>query len=178
MTDNTIKPDSPLDHLGELEMRQRFPSSYQWDEYSLPQIMRPKISAPLARFIQNQSFFFIATANNFGHCDASFRGSEPGAEGAMRPACIVLDESNLIFPDFSGNGLYNSLGNIATNPHIGMLFVDFNRQSRARINGQARVINANPEILDIWPTAQAMIHVTVEQAYGNCPARIPKMTLK
>ncbi len=177
MTKGSIKPDSVIDHIGEIEMRKRFPSSYEWDEYSLPQMMRPKISAPLARFIQQQTFFFIATANNFGHCDSSFRGSDSDSEGNKIPACIVLDESTLIFPDFPGNGLYNSLGNILTNPHIGMLFIDFNRQTRARINGKTRIVEINNDILQIWPTAQSIVHVDVEQAYGNCPARIPKMTM-
>lgn len=172
-----LESDSPLHHEGEAEMRKRFPNSNEWDEYNLPQMMRPTLSPALAKFISSQPFFFIATANQHGHCDASFRGSELNDAGEPLPALIVLDERSLIFPDFSGNGLYNSLGNMTINPHIGMLFVDFSRQMRARVNGKTSLLAVDDDILNIWPTAQATIHVAIEQAYGNCPARIPKMTL-
>ncbi|MBP6117433.1 MAG: pyridoxamine 5'-phosphate oxidase family protein [Neisseriaceae bacterium] len=175
MLKNTLIMDSPLNHTGEAEMRQRFPNSNEWDEYNLPQMMRPTMSPALARFISSQPFFFIATANQHGHCDASFRGSETNGQGEPLPALLVLDERSLIFPDFSGNGLYNSLGNMATNPHIGMLFVDFGRQMRARVNGKTSLLAVDDAVLNIWPMAQAIIHVAVEQAYSNCPARIPKL---
>lgn len=93
----------------------------------------------------------------------------------MLPVCKVIDTKTLIFPDYSGNGLYNSLGNILRNPHIGMVFVDFSRLSRARVNGRASIKEPTAEILSIWPKAQAYVQVDVEQVYGNCPARIPRM---
>lgn len=174
---NELPEDNVLGHPGELEMRQRLPSTYQWDEVTIRGMMKPFIARSLAIFIEAQPFFFIATANSDGHCDASFRGREYDASGEPLPALRVIDQSRLIFPDFSGNGLYNSLGNILTNPHIGMLFMDFGRQRRARVNGIAQIITADDEIRKIWPRAQAAILVTVEQAYGNCPARIPMMRM-
>lgn len=173
--EHMLIPDNPLGHAGELEMRQRFPSRYRWDEYNLSSMMRPVIAASLARFLESQPFFFIATASAEGHCDASFRGQEFDASGNPLPALRVLDPKHLIFPDFSGNGLYNSLGNILTNPHIGMLFVDFEHRRRARINGTAQIREADDDIRAVWPMAQAAVLVAVEQAYGNCPARIPRM---
>ncbi len=173
--DRVFVPDNPLGHAGELELRQRFPSKYQWDDYSLPAMMSPVIQMSLARFIEALPFFFIATSSADGHCDCSFRGQEHDASGNPLPAVRVIDGGRLIFPDFSGNGLYNSLGNIRVNPHIGMLFMDFERRRRARINGSAQIMAANDEIRSIWPTAQAAVLVTVEQAYGNCSARIPRM---
>ena len=174
--DQAGAPDNPLGHDGELEMRRRFPGRHQWDETGLRAMMRPTISASLARFIEGLPFFFIATASADGHCDASFRGQERAASGDPLPALRVIDETQLVFPDYSGNGLYNSLGNILSNPHIGMLFMDFERQRRARINGTALVQRADDAIRAIWPLAQAAVVVTVEQAYGNCPARIPRLT--
>lgn len=168
-------PDNPLGHEGELTMRRLYPSSYQWDEHNLPKMMRRVISPALARFIEAQPFFFIATASRDGQCDASFRGCEYDADGKPLPALRVLDERRLIFPDFTGNGLYNSLGNIMTNPHIGMLFMDFGQQRRARINGVAEVMAVDEQVRTIWRQAQAAVIVTVEQAFQNCPARIPKM---
>ncbi len=166
-----------ISHHGELEMRARFPSSYHWNEHNLSLMMAPTIPISLARFIEAQPFFFIATASNTGHCDASFRGRDYDASGKALPALRVIDERHLVFPDFSGNGLYNSLGNIVTNPHIGMLFVDFERQRRARVNGHAEIRIADDEIHSVWPQAQAAIFVTVQQAYGNCKARIPRLTI-
>jgi predicted pyridoxine 5'-phosphate oxidase superfamily flavin-nucleotide-binding protein len=158
-------------------MRKRFPSRYQWDEASLAAMMRPYIHPSLAHFIEALPFFFIATANADGHCDASFRGRELDASGNPLPILRVLDGRRLVFPDYSGNGLYNSLGNILTNRHIGMLFVDFARQHRARINGIATIVEANTQVKTIWPLALSAILVTVEQAYGNCQARIPRMSV-
>lgn len=168
-------PERVSDHPGERVMRERLPSRFSWNEFSLPSMMRPSLSIGLARFIEQQPFFFIATADEQGHCDCSFRGREVTASGEPLPALKVMDARTLIFPDFSGNGLYNSLGNMVVNPHVGMLFVDFGRQARARVNGIARIMEASPEILAIWPLAQAAVQVEVEQAYGNCGARIPRL---
>jgi predicted pyridoxine 5'-phosphate oxidase superfamily flavin-nucleotide-binding protein len=88
----------------------------------------------------------------------------------------VLDAKTLVFPDFSGNKLYNSLGNILVNPHIGLLFVDFQNRSRARVNGAAAIIEDRHVYEAIWPTAQRYVKVEVQQAYPNCKARIPKMS--
>ena len=169
-----LVPDNPLGHEGELALRQQLPSHYRWDERNLPLMMRPSISASLARFIEAQPFFFIATASLEGHCDASFRGRNY-AQGKPLPVLKIMDAQHLMFPDYAGNGLYNSLGNILTNPHIGMLFVDFEHQRRARVNGIATVTAVDEAVRHIWPQAQAAVVVTVEQAFGNCQARIPQM---
>lgn len=169
--------DTPLSHEGELRLRRTFPSRHSWDDASLRRMLRPVISPGLAAFIQAQPFFFIATADANGHCDASFRGREYTAGGAPLPAIKVLSESRLVFPDFSGNGLYQSLGNIQQNPHIGLLFMDFDHQRRARVNGRAEITPADVVVRQWWPQAQAAVWVTVEQAFGNCPARIPRMTM-
>lgn len=158
-------------------MRRAYPSRFQWDADGLARMVRPTLSPALANFIEARPFFFIATANAEGHCDASFRGREYSAAGLPLPAIKVMDECRLVFPDYPGNGLYNSLGNVAVNPHIGMLFMDFDRQRRARVNGRAEIVAADAEIRRLWPLAQAAVWVTVEQAYGNCPARIPRMLM-
>jgi len=63
------------------------------------------------------------------------------------------------------------------NGEIGMLFIDFERRLRARINGRAKIIENQSVYADIWPLAQRYIAVSVVQAYGNCQARIPQMRL-
>lgn len=169
---------NPPSHPGEIAMRRRLPGRHHWDEEGVRRMMSPVLSPGLAAFIEAQPFFFIATADADGHCDASFRGREYSAGGIPLPALKVVDEATLLFPDFPGNGLYNSLGNIAVNPHIGMLFIDFERQRRARVNGRAEVIPADGDIRGIWPLAQAAVRVKVEQAFGNCPARIPRLIMQ
>lgn len=175
--DNNEYISGIFSHIGEEKMRQKFPSRYCWNDDNLSLMMQPIISPQLAKFIAKQCFFFIATADDNGHCDASFRGAECGDDGVRQPACIVRNETTIIFPDFSGNGLYNSLGNITVNGHIGMLFIDFEHQMRARVNGRAHIIAVDDKSQKIWPRAQAIIEVKVDQAYRNCPVRIPKMKM-
>lgn len=171
-----INDDKPL-HDGEVEMAKRYPNPiYQWDASNVGQMIRTHISVRLGEYLAGLPFFFIATSNKDGHCDASFRGREVDVLGP-RPLVWVPDPKTIIFPDFSGNGLYNSLGNIYQNPHIGMLFMDFERQSRLRINGGAEVFDADDTIVSVWPKAQAYVKVSIQQAYGNCQARIPRMIL-
>ena len=75
------------------------------------------------------------------------------------------------------NHFFNSLGNMLVNGQIGMLFIDFEAQLRGRINGRALIIEDRRAYAEWWPTAQRYVQVTVEEVYGNCRARIPKMTL-
>jgi len=171
-------PDSYLGHPGELAMRSSFPSPIDWQEDNLRSMMKDQIPAGLAQFINVQPFFFLSTSSAGGHCDASFKGREYAATGEPLPAALVLSPRHVAFPDYAGNGLYNSLGNITENPHVGMLFVDFERQRRVRINGTAEIKPATDEFKSVWPLAQSVVLVTVEQAFGNCSARIPKMHME
>lgn len=118
-------------------------------------------------YIEASDFFFIATANGNGETDCSFRGGGPG--------CVrVLDERTLAFPDFPGNGLFQSLGNLLENPHIGMLFIDFEKAQRLRINGTA-VFSTDQSELAMFPGALSVIKVTIREVYTNCSRRIPKL---
>lgn len=164
-----------ISHAGEIEMRKRFPNRHNINDQKLSVIMADHVNSTLTGFIEKQSFFFIATANDDGECDANFRGRNVSKTGRPQALLQLLDPKTLIFPDFSGNGYYNSLGNLHLNPHIGMLFIDFQDQQRARINGDAYVENPTDETREIWPEAQAIIRVDVTEAYNNCPARIPKL---
>ena len=162
-------------HEGELEAQRRFGAEGYWNDHNLGMI-RDHLPSAWSAFLEDQAFFFIATANDRGECDCSFRGRAFNVSGQPYPLLKVLDAKTLVFPDFSGNKLYNSLGNILVNPHIGMLFVDFQNRSRARVNGAAEIIEDRRAYEDIWPVAQRYVRVTVQQAYPNCKARIPKMS--
>nr|WP_236587970.1 pyridoxamine 5'-phosphate oxidase family protein [Tumebacillus amylolyticus] len=118
-------------------------------------------------YIEASEFFFLATSNSAGECDCSFRGGGPGT-------VRVLDPQTLVFPDYPGNGLYQSLGNLLENPHIGMLFIDFEKGQRLRVNGVAR-ISTDARDLELFPGALSVVYVTVRDVYTNCSKRIPKL---
>lgn len=118
-------------------------------------------------YIESTDFFFLATANRTGETDCSFRGGE---RGFVR----VVDDKTIVFPDYPGNGLFQSLGNLLENPNIGMLFIDFEKGQRLRVNGTA-VISTDASDLAGYSGALSVVKVTVREAYTNCSRRIPKM---
>jgi predicted pyridoxine 5'-phosphate oxidase superfamily flavin-nucleotide-binding protein len=122
-------------------------------------------------FIERMDMFFLATADAEGHPQCSYKG---GAPGFVR----VLDERTVAFPNYDGNGMYLSLGNVAVNPHVGMLFIDFvaKRPSRLRLNGVAR-IDERDELLAAYPGAQFIVRVRTTQVFPNCPRYIHRMAL-
>lgn len=119
-----------------------------------------------AAFIHAQSFFFLATADAEGRPDCSFKGGPPGFARVAAPDLLV-------FPDYDGNGMFRSLGNIIANPHVGLLFIAMGeRPWRLRVNGTARVFHDHPE-LAATPGAQMMIEVTPTDVFPNCGRYIP-----
>lgn len=162
-------------HEGEVEAQQRFGVEGVWNDFNLRAMFRESISGGLAEYIEALPFFFIATANQKGECDCSFRGREFDASGNPYPLLKVLGPDALVFPDYRGNKLFNSLGNMLVNPQIGMLFIDFENRVRARINGRTEILEDRSAYSDIWPLAHRYVRVTPVQVYGNCKARIPKM---
>jgi predicted pyridoxine 5'-phosphate oxidase superfamily flavin-nucleotide-binding protein len=120
-------------------------------------------------FIERMDMFFLATADAAGHPNCSYKGGDPGF-------VRVLDPRTLVFPNYDGNGMYLSMGNTLENPHVGMLFVDFENQNRLRLNGRARIVPA-AEITPAFPEAQFVVVVDVQQVFPNCPRYIHRMKL-
>ncbi len=88
----------------------------------------------MSQFIAGQEMVFIATADARGHADSSVRFGPPGF-------VLVLDEHTLIYPEYRGNGVMASVGNLGENPHIGLLFIDFVHDTIGlHVNGQAKII--------------------------------------
>lgn len=164
-------------HEAERLAHQRFGVEGFWERYDFNAMLRPSIPSAMATFVESLPFFFIATANRGGECDCSFRGREFDASGKPYALLNVLDAYTLIFPDYSGNNFFNSLGNILVNGQIGMLFIDFESRLRVRINGRAHIIEEQQAFASLWPLAQRYIRVDVTQAFGNCQARIPRMKM-
>lgn len=173
--DPDIEPE--LAHAGECLAHQRFGAEKLWQQHDFSAMFKPSISPVIAKFVESLPFFFIATADRSGACDCSFRGREFDASGRAYDLLKVFDAKTLIFPDYSGNNFFNSLGNILMNGQIGMLCIDFENRLRVRINGRASIIEDRAVFAQRWPLAQRYVQVDVEQVYGNCQSRIPQMQL-
>ena len=120
-------------------------------------------------FIERSPMFFLATADLDGRPDCSHKGGLPGF-------VRVEDERTLTFPDYDGNGMFRSLGNISVNPWIGVLFIDFTRPRRLRVNGTATLHPGDP-LLAEYPGARLIVRVHAEQVFPNCPRYIPHLEL-
>ena len=121
------------------------------------------------QFIEHCPMFFLATAAADGQPDCSYKGGMPGF-------VRVVDEQTLVFPDYDGNGMFRSLGNIKVNPQVGLLFIDFEQGNRMRVNGRAALHFDDP-LLAEYPGAQLIVRVTPEGIFPNCPRYIHKMNL-
>jgi predicted pyridoxine 5'-phosphate oxidase superfamily flavin-nucleotide-binding protein len=155
-------------HQGARELQDRFASralADRLDEYG-----REQFTDDDAAFIAEQSFFFLATADAEGRPDCSFKG---GPAGFARVAAPDL----LVFPDYDGNGMFRSLGNVRVNPHVGLLFIAVGETPRRlRVNGRAEVVFDDPMIAGM-PGAQMLVRVTPTAIFPNCPRYIPRLDL-
>ena len=88
----------------------------------------------------------------------------------------MLDSRTLAFPSYDGNGMFRSLGNIAVNPKVGLLVIDFEHANRVRINGHA-TIHDDGDLLAVFDGAQAVVRVVVRRVFPNCPRYIHRMSL-
>ena len=112
------------------------------------------LSAAQQKLITRSAYFFLATTDAEGWPDCSYKGGEPGF-------VRVVDEHTLEFPSYDGNGMYLSMGNARSNPQVGLLFIDFERPHRLRVQGRASV-SANDPLIDEWPGADLLVRVAVE----------------
>jgi uncharacterized protein len=121
-------------------------------------------------FIESAIYFFIATADAEGRPDCSFKG---GPAGFVR----VTGPSELAFPDYDGNGMFKSLGNLVVNANVGLLFIAMHgRPQRLRIQGTVKVLRDDP-LMAHTVGAQLMVRVAATAIFPNCPRYIPKLEL-
>ena len=111
-------------------------------------------------FIASRTMFFLATADAHGRPDSSYKG---GAAGFVR----ITSASELAFPSYDGNGMFRSLGNIAVNPAVGLLFIDFESPRRLRVNGLATFTDDDPLMAEL-PGAQLVVRVRAQKIFPNC----------
>ena len=158
-------------HEGARRLQDRFDTRRLADRLEQRFLGEPLIDDADRAFIERMDMFFLATADAGGAPQCSYKG---GAPGFVR----VLDERTVAFPNYDGNGMYLSAGNLAVNPQVGMLFIDFVslRPARLRLNGVAAV-DEDDELTGAYPGAQFVVRVRATQVFPNCPRYIHRMEL-
>lgn len=164
-----VKPGSPGEHELQIELGTQDRAAKFYDEQMLDYL-----NTAMIEFVRKQEMAFISTSDAQGECDASFRAGSPGF-------LHVIDERTLAYPEYRGNGVVASMGNIRENPHIGILLIDFvDALIGLHINGRATVM---PDYLlrdtvDDLPLemrkVESWVVVDVKEAYIHCRKHIPR----
>ncbi len=155
-------------HDGNRRLQDRFDTRRLADRME-ERIIRDSIDTGDQEFIERADMFFLATSDEQGRPNCSYKGGDPGF-------VRVLDEHTIAFPNYDGNGMYLSTGNVLVNPNVGMLFIDFERRRRMRLNGVAGIDERDP-LLAEYPEAQFIVRVTTREVFPNCPRYIHKYRL-
>jgi predicted pyridoxine 5'-phosphate oxidase superfamily flavin-nucleotide-binding protein len=155
-------------HEGSRTLQGRFDSGRLADRID-EVLVRNTIDDDDRAFIECCDMLFMATADGRGHPNCSYKGGDPGF-------IRVLDERTVAFPSYDGNGMYLSAGNLLVNPHVGLLFMNFEERKRLRLNGMAGFHDGDP-LLAEYPGAQLVIRVRAEQVFPNCPRYIHEYKL-
>lgn len=155
-------------HSGNRELQEQFGSTRLADRL-IERLWRERFKDEDKSFIESVSFFFLATADAGGRPDCSFKGGHPGFVRVLSPDLLV-------FPDYDGNGMFKSLGNIKANAHVGLLFISLGEKpQRLRVNGLASLHFDDPLIADL-PGAQSIVRVSPTDIFPNCPRYIPDLS--
>ena len=158
--------DIPMYHEGSRGLQDRYATRRLADRL-VEVVAHATFTDKDREFIESRPMFFLATADAEGRPDCSYKGGRPGF-------VRVLDPHTLAFPSYDGNGMFKSLGNLVVNPQVGMLFIDFERPSRLRVNGRAEWHENDPLLAD-FVGAQLIVRVRAEAIFPNCPRYIHTM---
>lgn len=162
---------------GEHLLQERFGTTERAERFYQQQVL-DHLNERMREFVTRQEMMFIATADRRGECDNSFRA---GPAGFVQ----VLDGHRLAWPEYRGNGVLASLGNILENPHVGLMFVDFFRDNIGlHVNGRASIVD-DPSMRSRHPhlptdtvpgrRPERWVLVEVEEAYIHCAKHIPRL---
>jgi uncharacterized protein len=159
---------APTYHAGMRALQDRFDTRALADRLD-ERLGRSTFTAEDRAFIESRGLFFLATADALGRPDASYKGGDPGF-------VRVTGESELAFPSYDGNGMFRSLGNLQVNPAVALLFIDFERPMRLRVNGRASIDFDDP-LCAVFMGAQLVVRVRAERVFPNCPRYIHRMNV-
>jgi hypothetical protein len=119
-------------------------------------------------FIEQMDMFFLSTVDHQGRPTVSYKG---GDAGFVR----IIDSKTLVFPSYDGNGMFFSMGNISTNPQVGLLFISFETPHRIRVQGTATISRTDP-LMQEYKEAEFIVRVTLSELWQNCPRYIHQRT--
>jgi predicted pyridoxine 5'-phosphate oxidase superfamily flavin-nucleotide-binding protein len=153
-------------HDGSRSLQDRFDTRRLADRIE-SRLVHDRITDDDRAFIEARDMFFLATADAQGRPNCSYKGGDPGF-------VRVVDDRTIAFPNYDGNGMYLSTGNVLENPEVGILFIDFQRGHRMRLNGTARVELDDPLAAE-YPEAQFVVRVAAREVFPNCPRYIHRM---
>ena len=131
-------------------------------------IVRDELDELQRAFIESRDFFFLSSVDAQGCPTVSHKGGPPGVVTA-------LDSTTIAFPNYDGNGMFLSMGNIADTAKIGLLFIDFETPNRIRIQATASLIY-DDELLDRYPGANLIVKAHIDKVFINCARYIHKHT--
>ena len=124
-------------------------------------VVEPSIGGFHRDFIEARDMFWLASIDHRGRPTVSYKGGDPGF-------VRVLGETTLAFPSYDGNGMFYSMGNIAGNDQVGLLFTDFEKPYRLRLQGTATIDDQDPLLAEVYE-AQLIVRVAVTEVFRNCP---------
>lgn len=150
-------------HAGMRQLQDRFDTRRLADRLD-EQLGRSAFTAEDRAFVESRSMFFLATASAGGHPDCSYKGGDPGF-------VRITADDELAFPNYDGNGMFRSLGNVVANPAVGLLFIDFESPRRLRVNGRATIAD-DDVLMAHFVGAQLVVRVRAERIFPNCPRYI------
>ena len=130
-------------------------------------MQRDEISKEDQLFIEGRDMFFLSTVDEEGRPTVSYKGGDPGF-------VKVVNKNTIAFPDYDGNGMFYSLGNIASSAYVGMLFINFEKPERLRVQGTATVSDDDP-LIDEYKEVKFMVRVKVDAVWINCPRYVHRM---
>jgi uncharacterized protein len=157
-----------LYHEGSRKLQDRFDTRRLADRIE-ERIVHDRIDDDDRAFIEARDMFFIATVDEEGQPQCSYKGGDPGF-------VRVLDERTVAFPVYDGNGMYLTAGNLLQTKKVGLLFIDFEARKRMRLNGVASVDDDDPLLSD-YPEAQLVVRVEASEVFPNCPRYIHEYKL-
>ena len=158
----------PFFHEGMRTWQDRFDSRRLADRLE-ERLGRSRFTTDDRAFIESRTMFFLATADEAGRPDCSYKG---GDAGFVR----ITGDDELAFPSYDGNGMFRSIGNLSTHAAVGLLFIDFEQPRRLRVNGLASVVPDDP-LRDEFTGAQLVVRVRATHIFPNCPRYIHRMQL-
>jgi len=155
----------PMFHAGNRDIQTMFGSAALADRL-VERLRHSEFTDDDKAFIESLEYFFLATCAPDGQPDCSFKGGAPGFVRIIAPDLLV-------WPDYDGNGMFKSLGNIVTHSAVGLLFIRMgDKPKRLRVNGHAAVSFDDP-LIGQFPGAQGIVRFAPVDIFPNCPRYIP-----